>query len=76
MLSIFFTIFIFWPHTIWGENGFSVGGLTFQNVFSDISIHIANNQYVDSADIDNKWYAVETLILLPNMGIVYINSIP
>ena len=52
------------------------GVLTFQNVVSDISIHTANNQYVDSADIGNKWYAVETLILLPNMGIVYINSTP
>ena len=30
------------------------GALAFQNVVSDISIHIANNQYVDSADIGNK----------------------
>ena len=41
------------PHNLGGK-WLLRGGLTFQNVFSDISIHIANNQYVDSADIGNK----------------------
>ena len=76
MLSKISTSFIFLPYTILEKNGFFHGALAFQNVVSDISIHIANNQYVDSVDIGNKWYAVETLILLPNMGIVYINSTP
>ena len=75
MLSKISTSFIFYP-THFEKKWLLHGALAFQNVVSDISIHIANNQYVDSADISNKWYAVETLILLPNMGIVYINSTP
>ena len=76
MLSKISTSFIFLPYTILEKKWLLHGALAFQNVVSDISIHIANNQYVDSVDIGNKWYAVETLILLPNMGMVYINSTP
>ena len=54
MLSKISTSFIFLPYTILKKKWLLHGALAFQNVVSDISIHIANNQYVDSVDIGNK----------------------